>query len=454
MRLAACCVLALTFASTAAAAERAFLVSGRGWGHGIGMSQWGAEGLALHGWSYRGILGHYYPGTTLVRERGGTIRVLLAEGRARVVVSSTTPFRVVSRGRTRVLRAGRHAVPGRRLRPPLRFEPGATPLALDGSGYRGDLVVTGRRGSLQVVDDVSVERYLRGVVPAEMPFYWRVGALEAQAVAARSYALSQRKPAQSFDVYADARDQVYEGIRGERAWTNRAVGATAGEVLTWNGQVALTYYCSTSGGLTEAVSDAIPGVAQVPYLVSVADPYDSISPKHRWGPIRLDARQLTSKLDVPDVTRLALSLNGSDRVAWVQVAWHGGAKRVTGKSFQQAFGLPSTWFTVRGAEVDGGATGAAVGSGGDWPAGRSGWTVVLSSLPASAGEPAARAAATKATKAGAPAVGVLDSSAFSTLQPGFFVVFSGVYATEARATAAAHSLAARFPAAYPRHITP
>ena len=64
--------------------------------------------------------------------------------------------------------------------------------------------------------------------------------------------------------------------------TNVAVGATAGKVLTWKGRVALTYYSSTSGGRTEAVADAFPQVPAVPYLVAVSDPYDGLSPHHRY----------------------------------------------------------------------------------------------------------------------------------------------------------------------------
>src|SRR5207247_1584733 len=70
-----------------------FIVSGHGWGHGVGMSQWGAEGLAMHGWGYSRILDHYYPGTSLGREQGAAVRVLLADGRRRVTISSRSRFR-------------------------------------------------------------------------------------------------------------------------------------------------------------------------------------------------------------------------------------------------------------------------------------------------------------------------------------------------------------------------
>jgi len=384
------------------------------------------------------------------------VRVLVADGRARVVVSSRAPFRAIAGGRTRRLPAGRYAVPGA-LRPPIRFVPGAQPLALDGRGYRGDLLVRGAAGSLSAVNDVPLERYLRGVVTSEMPFSWRAAALEAQAVASRSYVLSQLKPQQPFDVFGDARDQVYGGIPGETRAADVAVGATAGQILTWDGRVALTYFDSTSGGRTQAVADAIPGMPQLPYLVAVDDIYDVISPHHRWGPFRFTSRELASRLGVPAARNLTVTLNASGRVAAVEVAWRGGKRLIAGRDFQAALALPSTWFDVRGARVRRGPgvpAAAAAAAAGDWPAGRAGWTVVLQSLPESSGLAAARAVATRAGHAGAPGPGVAVSSQFSSLRPGYLIVFSGVYASAAAAEAAQRSLAGRFPRAYVRRIAP
>jgi hypothetical protein len=89
-----------------------------------------------------------------------------------------------------------------------------------------------------------------------------------------------------------------------------------------------------------------------------------------------------------------------------------------------------------------------------WPAGKNGYTVVLSSLPTSAGIQAARTKAQQALAAGLPSVGVLDSSRFSSLHPGYYVVFSGVYGTLAEAQRAATSAASRYANAYARQITP
>ena len=292
-------VLAALLAVAPAAQGSVFTIRGHGWGHGVGMSQWGAQGLASHGWSWQRIVAHYYPGTGLARETHVKVRVLLRQGRAAVALSARTPFRIVdARGISRVQRRRivfrTHA--WHRLHPPLRVTAGAEPVALDGAGYRGSFVI--RRG-IGVVNVVPLERYLCGVVPWEMPKRWNANALRAQAVAARTYTVANLDPGSWFDVYPDTRDQMYGGIRAEDAATNRAVGATAGRILTWHGVPAKTFYFSTSGGRTQSSHDAFNGPA-IPYLRSVADPYDA-GPKHDSGVDR-PARALKHAVRQPPVT--------------------------------------------------------------------------------------------------------------------------------------------------------
>jgi len=398
-------------------------IAGRGWGHGVGMSQWGARGFAEHGWSYRRILAHYYPGTELRRAAGIDVRVLLAEGRRTVVVGSKAPFRVSdAHGRTRLLRAGRHRLHGR-----LTVIPGAEPLSLDGAGYRGRLLL--RDGT--VVNVLPLERYLRGVVPWEMPHRWNPEALKAQAVAARSYALATLKRGQSFDLFADTRDQVYGGIRAESDATNAAIGATAGQVLTYAGRPALTYYFSTSGGRTAAAGDSLPWAPRVPYLVSVADPYDALSPHHVWR-ITFARPRLGRLLHLPGVRRIELQRNASGRVAEVWVRWRGGMISIAGRTFQSELGLPSTWFRVAGART---TTVPSTAAAPVAPARLSGWILVLSSDPSRA------SARTAARRLGA---GVLRSDDYPGLTPGYWVVYRGPFARRPAATGAA----------YPRRLTP
>jgi stage II sporulation protein D len=433
-------------AASARSQVRAFVFEGRGWGHGVGMSQWGAEGFAIHGWDYRAILAHYYPGTRLDRVAGRRVRVLLAENARSVTVSSRTAFKVTRDGRTRVRRRAFVVTPRTGS---VFFTHGGSPLAVDGAGYRGELAVFPNGSGVAVVDVVSLERYLRGVVPWEMPHRWRPQALAAQAVAARSYALATLHPKQRFDLFADTRDQVYGGIRAETDATNRAVGATAGLILTYGGHVALAYYSSTSGGRTEAGSK--------PYLASVSDPYDGISPHHRWGPIRFTEHGLAVRLHVPGVKKITPVFNSSGRVASVRIAWRKGATVLPATAVQEALGLPSLWFWVRGSVRAPGpgselASRTTLAGPSDWPVGTSGWTVVLQAVPESAGEAAAKSVEARATRAGLPRVGILVSDDFPSLRAGYRVVFSGVYGSPTAAQSAARAAAGAFPQAYARAI--
>ena len=272
-----------------------FVLGGNGWGHGVGMSQWGAYGQALQGRGYRRILAHYYRGTTLGRAPRAVLRVLLAESRRRVRIASAAPFRVRADGRTFRLPAGAVTLGPKarlRVRPPsgprwvrgdLLFLPGeGTPLALDGAAYRGGLRITAAAGTLRVVNEVRLEAYLLGVVPLEVPKHWPAEVLRAQAVAARSYALARRLGSGPFDLYADWRSQMYGGVAAESPATTRAVRDTAGEVLLYDGAIATTFFHSTSGGRTASAAEVFG--EDVPYLVSVPDPWDRVSPLHVWEP--------------------------------------------------------------------------------------------------------------------------------------------------------------------------
>jgi stage II sporulation protein D len=219
-------------------------------------------------------------------------------------------------------------------------------LTVDGDGYRGDVVVKRKPGGLMVVNVVALDRYLRGVVPWEVPTGWQEATYEAQAVAARSYALATLHPGADFDLYPDTRDQMYGGIRAERPETNLAVGATAGQVLTYGGTVITAYYFSTSGGWTSAVQDAWPGRAPVPYLESVPDPYDSLSPHHRWPTQDLSAAWLDRKLGVSGIRNVSVVDDSSHHVASVRFLAAGGWKSFTGTRLRRLFRLQSTDFSI------------------------------------------------------------------------------------------------------------
>jgi stage II sporulation protein D len=334
-----------------------FLIRGAGWGNGLGLSQWGAEGFAVHGWDYRRILAHYYPHTTLTTASQPPVRVLVAVKQPSVRIGSTAPFLIVDARSHKVhvhagtirlgprLRAG-----GRVLAPPILVEPGAQPLSVGGTSYRGTLTLSRADGGLSVLNTLPLELYLRGVVPSEMPEHWLLQAYEAQAVAARSFVLASLDPNAPFDVYADSRSQVYGGIAAESAVTNDAVGTTTGQVLTYEGRVVTAYYDSDSGGRTASVEDVFAGSAPRPYLVSVTDPYDSSSPYRHWR-LATTADELSARLGT-HVDDVRVEHGGSGVATRVAVFGAGARKLLAAGDFSRALNLRSLRFSISVLSLD------------------------------------------------------------------------------------------------------
>lgn len=343
----------------AASAGTVFLLDGRGWGHGVGMSQWGAEGYARHGYDYQRILAHYYPQTHIGIEQPRLVRILLARGQQSVRVGSSAPFVVVdARGRKLHLPARavvvdkRIVLQHRKLAAPLHFEPGAQPLQVNLVGYRGDVVLKSKPDGLMSINLLPLDRYLRGVVPWEAPSGWHLATYEAQAVAARSYALATMHTGEDFDAFPDQRSQEYGGIPAERPQTNLAIGATAGRVLVWRDRVIPAYYFSSSGGRTSSVHDAWPHAQQVPYLVSVSDPYDYISPHHVWPTQVLSATRVASALGVSAVRDAEVLQNSSGRARAVRVLTDRGWRIFAAAAIRERFDLGSTDFQLHAMSLD------------------------------------------------------------------------------------------------------
>jgi stage II sporulation protein D len=211
--------------------------------------------------------------------------------------------------------------------------------------YRGGLVAHADGGSLLVINSLGIDGYVKGVVPNEVPFSWPVQALEAQAVVARSYGLATRRSG-VFDQYADTRSQVYGGKDSETPRTNRAVEATAGRVVKYGGEIAVTYYFSTSGGQTENSEFGFSGGSPVPYLKSVKDPFDDASPLHRWNE-RLSDEKMESKLSGlfdGQLRKIEVTERGeSPRIVRARVVGSAGSTEVTGDTLRNRLELRSTW---------------------------------------------------------------------------------------------------------------
>jgi SpoIID/LytB domain protein len=373
-----------------------FHFEGRGFGHGRGMSQWGAEGAAANGVDHRAILAAYYPGTRLEHmDAVPPVRVLLsavggdglrlAAGPGLGIVSGTTtralPRRLAGREVTdwRITSTGQglelQARTDRWQHYPLRDadggpvevrNPGTGVLAIvsprERREYRGALqVYPGERpGRVRVVNVVDMQSYLRSVVPAESPAGWALEALEAQAVAARTFARWHGAHA-SADAVSDVCDtsacQVYRGYRSlhpdggvdrvfEFARSDQAVAATNGEELLYQGKPAFTQFSDSNGGW-ETAGDA-------PYLPSRQDPWDGLvpNPSHRWK-YTLPAARITR--DWPRIGRpTGLAADRRDgqgpwggRVLAVRIVGDGGEVVVDGPRFAHEMGMRNSWWQLQ-----------------------------------------------------------------------------------------------------------
>ena len=349
-------------ANAPAQTQTRWVMDGAGWGHGIGMSQHGALGYAQHDWNYRQILGHYYSNTEIGSAGRRTIRVLLGDGRASVKFDGATRVNTKTldpkktytatrrNGKVRIAGVGSFSNLARVRGNAIRWK-GTSMNGIANGRWRSYLELRpSSAGGLTVVNALGLDNYVRGVIAGEMPASWHAEALKAQAIAARSYALTTDRGGPVFDQYPDTRSQVYRGVSGERPSTNAAVADTAGEVVTYNGEVAVTYFFSTSGGFTENVENSFVGGEPRPWLKGVEDPYDDISPRHRWRFVYTQS-QMQSKLSglVKGTFRGidVVKKGTSPRIVYADIVGSGGRTRVTGPTLRTRLGLYDTWFTVK-----------------------------------------------------------------------------------------------------------
>lgn len=370
-------IVATALAPPASAAGPASVtLDGRGWGHGKGLSQYGAQNAASkHGQTSRQILDFYYPGTR-VGAAGGNLRVLLTDATSSRLTVSARPglrvrsvatgasvplarsgaryWRIVERSGSRnsvvwvnTAAAGwkvvRHVggdaefyVTGGTLRLHL---PEGSPV------YRGALRSAEPldRGPRQTVNVVNLEHYLRGVVPQEVPASWHAQAVRAQAVAARTYAVYERNTTDRghFDVWDTTRSQVYGGVGAEESASTAAIKATKGQVRTYDGKAAFTQFGSSNGGWTASGSQS--------YQVAKKDSWDlwAGNPHRRWTKTITDDTLERAYPKIGDFQRFHLVRSGG-RVTELQIVGSRDRKTITGaESVRTALGLKSSLFTVR-----------------------------------------------------------------------------------------------------------
>lgn len=367
-------------------ADGVFVLDGRGYGHGIGMSQHGARAAAAAGLTWRQILTRYYPGTAIADAGNPTIRVrfvgqtalaVRAQAGLRVNLDRNNassgwrelPASVTSNGASVAVDAWdiayssgwqlRHrlvgataftvyaAVPATALAVAFDNPTAGSVRQLLGTTvktYRGELRHL-RSGStsgatVTVVNALAMESYLRAVVPREMPASWAAEALRAQAVAARTYAERSRRATPSsrgYDTCDTTACQVMGSLESEAAATDAAVAATARQIVTYEGAAALTQFSSANGG------HSAPG--SQPYLVAKPDGYDT----YTW---RASVAATALEKAWPGVGRVtALKITQRDgygswggRVTQVVIQGSTSSATVSGTTFRMTLGLKSTHF--------------------------------------------------------------------------------------------------------------
>lgn len=231
---------------------------------------------------------------------------------------------------------------------------GMKTVKLGSKNYRGVIEVKRLTASdMTVVNELNIEEYLYGVVPKEIESWSHPEALKAQAIAARTYTANNRTRHKSlgFDLCATTRCQVYGGYDAENELTNAAVDNTAGKVVTYNGELAATFYFSSDGGYTEDVRNVWGGTTY-PYLVSVEDKYErGNSWNYNWVKT-FTVEELTQimeqkQYDIGTVKRIDITGTASTgRVTGMIVVGTTGQKSFFREGCRLAFGsLPSQLFT-------------------------------------------------------------------------------------------------------------
>ncbi|WP_203670310.1 SpoIID/LytB domain-containing protein, partial [Cellulomonas pakistanensis] len=371
-----------------AATADALTFTGHGWGHGRGMGQYGSYGYAVdHGWTYQQILDHYYGGTRLAADAGNpvvAVQLTRLAGRDTVVTGSSLQVDGASAGTAAVLlrreAAGTYTVyrgsgcagpwtvwsTGKASGVTVSTSASATSQANllqvceagKTTGYRGTLSAVTSGANQTTVNRVSIDDYLRSVVPAESPASWGTAgggrgmhALRAQTVAARSYALSSG----ATTICDTTACQVYRGsftqptggavVSSEHATTNQAIADTSGQVRrAGNGAVSRTEFSSSTGGWTaggvfpavEDLGDATRGNPNHDWTVSV--PLTTIASALGTGPVA----------GVTVTARNGLGADGGRVLTMVVTATDGRQSSFTGNQVRVALGLKSDWFSVSG----------------------------------------------------------------------------------------------------------
>ena len=220
-------------------------------------------------------------------------------------------------------------------------------VACNGKLYRGAIWLRPAPDTVSAINIVDLEDYLLSVLPSEMPSTWPAGALQAQAIAARSYAIANlgKHGKDGYDLKATTEDQVYSGVTSEHQTSNDAVAATNGLVLKHQGKPISAFFHSTSGGCTELAENV--WSRPLPYLKSVVD-YDDNSPHFSWTrKVGCDDLEKAYGKDVGQVlAMIVVSRTATNRVKDLLVVGTHNTTLVSGNGIRLALKLPSSNFNI------------------------------------------------------------------------------------------------------------
>ncbi|MFC6154420.1 SpoIID/LytB domain-containing protein [Nocardioides yefusunii] len=362
------------------AAGPALTIEGKGYGHGRGLSQYGAQGAAKSGLSSAEIIEFYYPGTDWgtvsgnvsvqisadndnelrVRSRSGLkVRDLKAKKVYTLPANGAVEWRLVSTAKGTTALQFRTSTTAsfktwKKMAANAQFGAANKPISLvlpTGKvvQYRGTLrssIVSGttRRDTVNVV---TMETYLRGVVPLEMPASWHPQAVAAQSVAARTYAAFERRSPMSknYQICDTTRCQVYGGASAENKLSDAAIKSTAKKIVTYDGKPAFTQFGSSNGGVSAAGS--------LPYQIQQSDPYDTWTgnPVRSWSTAVPLTQVQKAWPKIGTLTQIAVTRRSGTgefggRVEAMTLIGAKSKVQVTGDQFRTALGLRSTYFTI------------------------------------------------------------------------------------------------------------
>lgn len=354
---------------TAEAASSNITFQGKGNGHGVGMSQWGAKGMADKKYKYDAILKHYYSGVKIETKNTSKqkVRVLIGKGVSKAPIAATTDYVIKdTKGKTIVkMKAGKVAT--------ISYSKGkyhiyssahkktfyssnalyVTPANAGAARYKnlrydGQLFMYQSKGKMYVVNHVLMEDYVAGVLPYEMYASWPAEALKAQSVAARTYSMKRVGAKGYWDVDDTITYQVYKGKSDSEKRMKQLTKETAGKVITYGGKYIDALFYSSSGGYTNSAQYVWSNA--VPYLKGKSDPHDTSDFTKKGWSYTISKKQLGKAYGIGTVRSIKVLKTADKRPVTLKITGTSKTITVSAHSLRSKLGGPkvkSTYFTIK-----------------------------------------------------------------------------------------------------------